>query len=178
MHVNASPGPSAPGTTQLADPLAIGRVSRIIRVDDRSERVPKDKWYKDGLNFTCTQCGNCCSGDPGYVWATEAEVAKVAQYIGHPDPRLDQRYLRRHGGKFSFVEKEGGDCVFLKRENGKTYCGIYPVRPLQCRTWPFWDELLGSRSAWDSAARRCPGMNRGEHYGFVRIEELRVQRTW
>ena len=36
------------------------------------------------------------------------------------------------------------DCVFLKEdpERGRKTCSIYPVRPLQCRTWPFWPENL------------------------------------
>jgi hypothetical protein len=138
----------------------------------------KEKWYKDGLSFTCTQCGNCCGGDPGYVWATEEELARIAQFIGHENPRLDKRYLKRVGVRYSLVEKENGDCIFLKRENGKAACSIYPVRPLQCRTWPFWNELLRSQGSWNQASERCPGMNHGQHYGFVRIEELRVQRTW
>ena len=32
-------------------------------------------WYKDGLGFQCTQCGDCCTGAPGYVWINAAEIA-------------------------------------------------------------------------------------------------------
>ncbi|MEK7757087.1 MAG: YkgJ family cysteine cluster protein, partial [Planctomycetota bacterium] len=80
----------------------------------------KDKWYHDGLKFTCTQCGNCCSGDPGYVWATKEEVHQIAEFLGRPDGRLDKTHLRRVGLHYSLTEKPDGDCVFLTRENGKT----------------------------------------------------------
>ena len=35
-------------------------------------------WYADGLRFTCTMCGKCCTGEPGYVWTTDEELAKSA----------------------------------------------------------------------------------------------------
>ena len=137
-----------------------------------------EKWYKDGLRFDCTQCGNCCSGDPGYVWATKEEIKLISKFLGQDNGWLDKKHLRRVGLRYSLTEKPDGDCIFLKREGGKTMCGIYPVRPLQCRTWPFWTVNLKSQTAWNESAKRCPGMNTGAHYGFVSIEELRTQKTW
>jgi len=137
-----------------------------------------EKWYKDGLRFECTQCGNCCSGDPGYVWATKEEIKRISEFLGRTDGWLDAKHLRRVGLRYSLTERRDGDCIFLKREGGKSMCGIYPVRPLQCRTWPFWTVNLQSRTAWDESSRRCPGMNSGAHHGFVRIEEVRLQKSW
>ena len=139
----------------------------------------KEKWYRDGLKFTCTQCGNCCGGDPGYVWATKEEVRRIAEFLGRPDGRLDKTHLRRVGLHYSLTEKPGGDCIFLTRENGKTGCSIYPVRPLQCRIWPFWSQNLRSGEAWNETNRKkCPGMNTGEHYTFVQIETARTRTSW
>jgi len=135
------------------------------------------KWYTQGLKFTCTQCGNCCSGDPGYVWATKDEVRAIAKFLGREDDWLSATELRRVGLRYSLTERENGDCVFLRRENGKALCSIYPVRPLQCRTWPFWDELLESREAWNDTHKTiCPGINSGKHHDFVQIEIIRKQR--
>ena len=39
-------------------------------------------WYRDGLQFECTQCGNCCTGDPGYVWVTPEEIKAIAAKDG------------------------------------------------------------------------------------------------
>jgi len=136
------------------------------------------KWYADGLKFTCTQCGNCCSGDPGYVWATKEEIRRISAFLGRNDGWLESEHLRRVGGRYCLTEKKDGDCIFLRRENGKSMCGIYPVRPLQCRTWPFWPENLATQKSWQRAATKCPGMNNGQPYNFVQIETIRHQTDW
>jgi Fe-S-cluster containining protein len=138
--------------------------------------VSKEKWYQAGLSFECTQCGNCCSGPPGYVWVTRKDIEAIARFVGLEDGKLDARYLRRVGLRHSLTERPGGDCIFLKRADGKSMCSIYPVRPLQCRTWPFWTENLSSPDAWNRAHLTCPGMNRGQPYDFVSIEDIRLRK--
>jgi uncharacterized protein len=140
--------------------------------------MAKEKWYSDGLRFECTQCGNCCSGAPGYVWTTKEEIKRIAAFLGRTDGWLDKTLLRRVGLRYSLTERRDGDCIFLDRKDGKAMCSIYPVRPLQCRTWPFWTVNLQSQAAWERAGRRCPGMDTGTHYGFVKIEEVRLQKSW
>jgi uncharacterized protein len=41
-----------------------------------------DPWYRDGLAFACTGCGDCCTGAPGYVWVTRAEIEAMAAALG------------------------------------------------------------------------------------------------
>ena len=119
-------------------------------------------WYANGLRFQCTQCGNCCSGGPGFVWITEDDMHRIAAHLRMPLEQFTQTYVRRIGNEFSLTEKPNYDCVFLTRDgSGKTGCSIYPVRPTQCRTWPFWDHNLRSPAAWKNASERgagCPGM--------------------
>ncbi len=138
----------------------------------------KEKWYAAGLAFECTQCGNCCSGPPGYVWVTKVEIGRIAKFTGRTDGWLPKTQLRREGFRYSLTELADGDCIFLKRENGKSYCGIYDVRPLQCRTWPFWTSNLKSSDTWTQTAETCPGLNRGTRRDFVAIEELRLKKEW
>jgi len=142
-------------------------------------RLAKEKWYQGGLRFECTQCGNCCTGAPGYVWVTREEIGRIAKYLGRDDEWLPREILRRVGFKYSLTEKENGDCVFLKSlGNGQRGCGIYPVRPLQCRTWPFWSSNLRTPGDWAEASEKCPGMNNGKSCDFVAIEELRLKKSW
>lgn len=143
-----------------------------------AEAMAREKWYQAGLCFECTQCGNCCSGAPGYVWATKEEIRRISAFLGRTDGWLDGKHLRRVGFRYSLTERSNGDCVFLRRSGDETMCTIYPVRPLQCRTWPFWRKNLQSSDAWNSAHKTCPGINRGRHYGFVEIERLRTMKTW
>lgn len=151
-------------------------------------------WYADGLNFTCTQCGNCCTGGPGYVWISRVEIDRLAEYLKLTAKEVVHRYCRRLGARYSLNERRNAqgnyDCVFLKEEkvtsgegddivvHSRRTCQIYPVRPLQCRTWPFWDGLLQSPKEWERAGRRCPGMDKGKHYTRAQIEALRDATDW
>jgi len=133
----------------------------------------QEKWYAAGLRFKCLQCGNCCSGAPGYVWVDRRTIERIAAFLGREEQWLGKKHLRRVGFRYSLTEKPNGDCVFLVHEDGRTTCSIHPVRPTQCRAWPFWGDNLRSRSKWEAAARDCPGMNRGRLHSLAVIEELR-----
>jgi len=137
-------------------------------------------WYRDGLRFECSGCGNCCSGEPGYVFATLEEIDKIAAHLGREKEGLDSEHVRRVGRRYSLTEdKTTGDCCFLRRtEGGKRTCAIYPVRPLQCRTWPFWSLNLESKKAWAEAAEECPGISTGPLVDYVQIETRRTARSW
>lgn len=155
-----------------------------------------DTWYADGLTFTCSQCGNCCTGGPGFVWISDAEITRVAEHLGMSEQAMLRKYCRRVAGKISFKERINGrlhDCVFLTEIDAtrfderagrevhyrKRICQIYDVRPLQCRTWPFWPENLESEKAWNTAARRCPGMSHGDrHFTREQIEQIRDAEDW
>lgn len=149
-------------------------------------------WYAQGLSFTCTCCGNCCTGGPGFVWMSDEEVGLLAKHLGLSRKETLETYCRKIGGRTSLKEirtKEGNhDCVFLKeipaeKVKGKVthtrrVCGIYEVRPLQCRTWPFWDGNLASRANWEAASKRCPGMDGGKKYSLEQIEALKNATGW
>lgn len=131
----------------------------------------KTPWYAEGLRFTCTQCGNCCSGPPGYVWINDEELRALAAHFGLTPIEFEQRHTRRAHGRRSLLEQSNGDCEFLRRDpDGKRRCSVYLTRPLQCRTWPFWRSNVDSPRAWERAARACPGMNQGEHHPLPVIQ--------
>ncbi len=131
-------------------------------------------WYVAGLTFACVRCGRCCAGpEEGYVWVTPQEIVTIAEHLGIPLEQMQRDYVRRVGGRFSLRERSGShDCIFLARQ-GAHECAIYPVRPTQCRTWPFWPVNLRSPEAWARAAARCPGIHRGEHIDFDEIQAKR-----
>jgi Fe-S-cluster containining protein len=135
--------------------------------------MPNSPWYRDGLCFECTLCGNCCSGPPGYVWVTREDVRRIADHLGIAGGWLDKTQLRRVAFRYSLTEKPGGDCIFLRRDGDKAYCEIYPVRPKQCRSWPFWNENLRSRRQWEAAGEDCPGINQGRRFPVNEIEQIR-----
>jgi hypothetical protein len=151
-------------------------------------------WYADGLRFTCTQCGNCCTGGPGFVWISVEEVVRLAAHLRLSPEQVVEKYCRKIDGKFSLRERRNArgeyDCIFLKevkaqRRDGdetvvysKRVCTVYDARPLQCRTWPFWTENLRDQASWERSAKRCPGMNVGKRYTLKQIVALRDARDW
>ena len=143
---------------------------------------PPEPWYAGGLKFSCTQCGNCCTGAPGYVWISQQEVLRLARHLKLTVQETVDRHCRIVGDRIALLERISArgeyDCIFLRESGGKRICQIYAVRPLQCRTWPFWTGNLSSREMWDVAAQRCPGMNKGRRYSVRQIEKLRDAEDW
>jgi len=98
----------------------------------------------------------------------------MAEHLNMPEAELRRKYIRKVGRRFSLKEhKPGRDCVFLQAAgDGGRKCAVYPVRPAQCRTWPFWQQNLADPEAWARAGLRCKGINRGRTYGFEEIERI------
>ncbi len=125
-------------------------------------------WYQQGLPFKCTECGQCCTGSPGYVWVNSAEIAQISSYLGISEEEFVRKYTRRVGHYLALLEHpKNYDCVFLQ---GK-HCTIYPVRPKQCKTFPWWPEHLTSPEAWQEAAHRCEGISQ-QDTEIVPLEEI------
>ena len=138
----------------------------------------KPPWYAEGLAFECSRCGNCCAGPgEGYVWVKAADMEAIAEYLEMPQEDLRKQYLRKVVKRFSLIEEpKSKDCCFLEYDGeGKSMCRIYPVRPIQCRTWPFWPSNLSHTDHWCLAGRRCPGINRGPTHEIDEIQRKQQQ---
>jgi len=131
-----------------------------------AEESADDPWYRDGLAFECTRCGNCCTGEPGVVWVNDEELAALSAKLGEPLDEVTAVYTCIVHGQRTLREKANGDCVFFDRKQG---CTVYTVRPRQCRTWPFWESNLESPESWNAMARGCPGANQGD---VIPLEEI------
>lgn len=128
-------------------------------------------WCSDGVCFTCRMCGSCCGGESGYIWLTDTEKQAIANHLGITKEELEEKYLHNVHEKWSIQElpaEQNYDCVFLKNAR----CSIYPVRPSQCREFPFWESMLSDEEEWNFYASRCPGMNNGKHYTLEEIQKI------
>ena len=128
-------------------------------------------WHHAGLRFECTGCGDCCTGDPGYVWLNKQEIADMAEVLGLSEEEFRSRYVHDVGVRKSLAERANGDCVLFDAKTRK--CTVYKARPRQCRTWPFWDSNLKSPEAWAQTCEVCPGSGKGKLYSLDQIEEQR-----
>lgn len=124
--------------------------------DTNSDQKP---WYKDGLNFKCTECGKCCTGKSGFVWVTLEEMNAMAATLNISLDLFKRKYIRNRDNRHALVEKRASngdyECVFLKDKK----CQIYLARPNQCRTFPWWQENLNTENSWKLAAEDCEGIN-------------------
>lgn len=131
-------------------------MSDRLTVLSEANTKPPEPWYKKGLRFKCTECGQCCTGAPGFVWVTEEEIERIANFLKISIKEFTKTYLRKVDGRVSLREMpKSFDCVFLHNKR----CSIYPVRPTQCKTFPWWSTMLSSEEAWREAASWCEGIN-------------------
>ncbi|TAM45798.1 MAG: YkgJ family cysteine cluster protein [Gammaproteobacteria bacterium] len=134
---------------------------------------------KRKLRFECTGCGGCCVGRPNskleyYVAVTPAERERIRKFLGVSPAWFRRRYLQRFDDGQHSLRWNGDRCVFL---DGEKRCRIYPVRPTQCVTYPFWPEIVESRFGWRAEARHCEGINRGAAVPLVHVRrQLARQR--
>lgn len=137
----------------------------------KHNRYTAPLYKRKSLRFRCTQCGACCSGGPEYqVWLEKGEPEKIRVFLGLSRSWLYRRYIARLAdGESVLRSTHNGDCVFLDEE-GK--CRIYPVRPMQCSSYPFWPEVVTTSRAWNREARRCEGINQGSPVSIKKIEDL------
>jgi hypothetical protein len=131
---------------------------------------PDGPWYRDGLRFECTECGDCCTGAPGYVWVNAEEIAAIARRLEISVEEMERLYVRKVGSRKTLIDlaERNWDCVFL--DSNTRRCTIYQERPRQCRTWPFWQSNVKTPDTWKHTCEVCPGSGKGHVVPLVEIE--------
>lgn len=134
---------------------------------ENQQKFSPTPWYKEGLRFSCTGCGGCCTGAPGEVPVSQLEIQEISTFLNMTVDLFMRRYLRLKENRYLLTEKKKTyDCIFLKDKK----CGIYKVRPKQCRTYPWWKENLNSEDSWNEEAKRCEGIT--QNAPVVSFEEI------
>ena len=105
--------------------------------------------------FACRRSGNCCAIPGGFVRVAPAEAQAIAAHLGLDAAAFASRYLQADGERLK--EGLGHRCVFLQ-DGVEAGCGIYPVRPAKCRSFPFWPEVLADAALRRHVERTCPGI--------------------
>ena len=112
-------------------------------------------FYEQGLNFACAGCGRCCRIKGGYVWLRRGDLAGLVEASGLSEAEFRRRYVETLDGKLVLKSFPNGDCILYSEEEG---CRLYDGRPVQCRAYPFWPDIIKSRGRWIKEARLCPGI--------------------
>lgn len=127
------------------------------------------KFYEKGLRFKCQGSGKCCQsrGEYGYVYFTLYDRQRAAKAMGIKTAEFTKKYCQKVEGAFALKENNDSlDCIFLN----KNRCEIYEGRPTQCRTWPFWPEVMNAKKWKKDVAAFCPGVGKGKVHSKEEIE--------
>jgi Fe-S-cluster containining protein len=131
------------------------------------------KFFAEGLQFSCTSCGNCCRIPGGKVTINPSEITNLAACLKLEPTEFINQICTVKGERVQLNEQPDGACIFLRDDQ----CTVYEARPLQCRTFPFWPENLKSIYRWKQLNSNCPGIDSGEWHSGSKIQELmRLQK--
>ena len=131
--------------------------------------TPNKPFYSEGIRFECQGEGKCCvtRGRYSYVYLSFSDRRRLATHFGLSTTGFTVRYAEKVDGQYQ-LKNADKDCPFFKNDR----CDVYPARPWQCRTWPFWPENM-DRTMWErEVAPFCPGVGKGRLYTAEEIEQI------
>ncbi len=120
------------------------------------------------LRFQCQPGCTACCEQKGFVNVNDDDVARAAAFLGMTPREFEKRFVYRTRHRMRLRVPRGKNCHFL-REGG---CSIHPAKPTQCRTFPFWPELIQIWSEWKKTGRYCPGIGTGP---LIQLQTAREQ---
>jgi len=127
-------------------------------------------WYKDGLRFKCTQCGDCCRWK-GEVYVNDDDIKRLAEWANIPFELCKFEYTTIANGRRVLVSQRNGACIMLDSE-GKCKCQSH--KPIQCSAFPWFSDLVATPESWDYVSRHCEGCNKGDIVPLEQIEKMRT----
>lgn len=136
-----------------------------------------ETWWSEGVRFECQGSGRCCvsRGEFGYVYLTQEDRRRMAKVLGMTTSAFTRKWCDQTDGVYHLKEADGPECVFLEQNR----CKVYEGRPVQCRTWPFWPEVMGAKTWKKEVAAYCPGVGKGKKFSAKEIAEtLEEQKLW
>ncbi|MBL8173833.1 MAG: YkgJ family cysteine cluster protein [Bryobacterales bacterium] len=109
------------------------------------------------IQFTCLRGCTACCEQKGWVYITEEDLRRAAGFLSIEPAEFESRYVVRTRHRLRLRKPKQSQCHFLR--NGG--CAIHPVKPVQCRLFPFWPELVSDRGQWQATGHYCPGIGQG-----------------
>lgn len=128
-------------------------------------------FYKDGLQFECQRCSYCCRHEPGFVFLSKKDLLAMMAETGLGRDQFIEKYCKwvdiGFFKRLSLVEKKNNDCIFWSEAG----CQVYMARPLQCRSYPFWIQVVETPGTWAEEGLSCPGIGQGKHHSAKEIDD-------
>jgi Fe-S-cluster containining protein len=142
----------------------------------KTQKLTGKEWWREGIRFSCQGSGKCCTshGEYGFVFLNLEDRKRMANVLGLSTQLFTKKYCDKTDGVWHLKErKDQPDCMFLE---GKR-CGVYEGRPSQCRSWPFWPEVMNAKSWKKDVVSFCPGINKGRLYSGEEIEKILISQS-
>ena len=136
-------------------------------------------WREKKLRFECQRCGRCCKSPEGFVFISTDDLEQLATRLNITNRALQRDWCTRFHKFIVLKNKPNGECIFYTEIDGEPRCKVYTARPMQCRTYPFWQQNLISPDSWAKEKLVCPGIGKGKVVSQDRIEEaLKSGHSW
>ena len=144
---------------------------------NKTLKLDGNEWWKDGIRFECQGSGQCCTsrGEYGFVFLSKSDRQKMAKHLKVSTSAFTKKFCDKKDDAFHLKEDPKNiDCMFLKNKNR---CGVYEARPTQCRTWPFWPEVMNAKTWSKEVASYCPGVGKGKLHTREEINRNLIEQA-
>lgn len=137
--------------------------------------MKEKKWWENGVRFECQGSGRCCVArdDYGYVYVTLTDRKRLAKHFKIPTKEFTEKFCEKGEEAIWRLKDFTKACRFLEKKG----CSVYESRPTQCRTWPFWPEVMSARSWKIEVASFCPGVGKRRLLSKSEIEKQLLQQS-
>ena len=131
--------------------------------DDAYKRLtadtPRDPWYKGQvILFDCHGCAKCCKRK-GMIYFSQEDIRNASQYLEMTVDDFEKMYiLRTKDVAYIYVSGNARPCPFLNKANK---CRIHDAKPQQCRSYPFWPNIMESKQKLNTERIHCKGIGNG-----------------
>ncbi len=92
----------------------------------------------------------------------------MARTLSLSTSAFTRKFCVKTDGLYRLKDGTNDACLFLKEKR----CSVYSGRPTQCRTWPFWPEVMNAKTWKKEVASFCPGVGKGRVWKADEINRL------
>ncbi|MEM2099376.1 MAG: YkgJ family cysteine cluster protein [Candidatus Bathyarchaeia archaeon] len=136
----------------------------------RREKVSFE--YPTNVRFECTKCGLCC-GDTKektrHILLLTHEAEEIATYTKQPIAKFAEKTTDKTPYTYEIKKDGNGKCNFLATNNN---CGIYAIRPLICRFYPFELKINKNKKHQFLYTTECPSIGKGKKLNKTYFKNL------
>ena len=119
------------------------------------------------FRFECQpECTHCCTM-AGNVFLTEDDVDRIAAHLELTPAEFREQHCLYDDEDLRLAGRSKDPCRLVTA----TGCSIHEVKPVQCRTFPYWPEYVVNKRSWKNLGSFCPGIGVGP---IIPVEQVRT----